>query len=238
MKLRGTSFEPGGERLSGPGLGKSPQGRVAATLCHARAPTGTFHLMNEIAANLESARPSSDALRQRANEAVVSSVPAEAVEQLFQACGVRLGRFLAQMVGDRALAEDLLQESFYEAFRCRDQLGRIENREAWLFGIARNRALAALRRRRRFRVALERLVPRSEPMERDDLELLALRDLLERTLKPDDRALLLLRYLHGFDAVELAGMTDRTPEAIRQRLARARARLIRAAGHEPTTSLE
>lgn len=152
----------------------------------------------------------------------------EAVERLVDACKVRLGRFLAQMVDDRGLAEDLLQDSFLEAFRCRDQLHQIENPEAWLFGIARNRALAALRRRRRLRGALDRLVQRPAPGERDDLELLALRDLLQRHIDPDDRALLLLRYLHGFDATELAAMTGRTPDAVRQRLARAKARLIRA----------
>src|SRR5579885_1593023 len=121
-----------------------------------------------------------------------------AIEQLFCDCEGRLGRFLAQMVGNRQLAE-------------------VENREAWLFGIARNRALSALRSRRRFRAALERLVQRPEPSERDDLELLALRDLLERHLEPDDRALLILRYLYGFDSGELAAMTGRTPEAVRQR---------------------
>jgi RNA polymerase sigma-70 factor (ECF subfamily) len=194
--------------------------------------------MNEIAVHLESPRSDGSPWPGDGLEAASTLPEAHAVEQLFYACEVRLGRFLAQMVGDRALAEDLLQDSFTEAFRCRDQLGEIENREAWLFGIARNRALAALRRRRRFRAAFERLVPRSEPSERDDLELLALRDLLERTLGPDDRALLLLRYLHGFDAVELAAMTGRTPEAVRQRLARVRARVIRAAGLEPTTTLD
>jgi RNA polymerase sigma-70 factor (ECF subfamily) len=167
-----------------------------------------------------------------------ASASAEAVEALFATCETRLGRFLAQMVGNRALAEDLLQDSFYEAFRCRDQLGGIESPEAWLFGIARNRALAALRKRRRFRSALDRLVERPEPSERDDLELLALRDLLQRTLEPDDRALLILRYLHEFSATELAAMTGRSPEAVRQRLLRARARLIRASGRESTPSDE
>jgi RNA polymerase sigma-70 factor (ECF subfamily) len=138
------------------------------------------------------------------------------------------------MVDNRALAEDLLQDSFYEAFRCRDQLGEIESPEAWLFGIARNRALAALRRRRRFRSALDRLVERSGPSERDDLELLALRDLLQRTVDPDDRALLILRYMHGFGASELAAMTGRSPEAVRQRLSRARTRLIQAADRRST----
>lgn len=190
--------------------------------------------MNEIAAHLELVRRDEEARQHREREAD-SAAPADKVEQLFHACEPRLGRFLAQMVGDQTLAEDLLQDSFAEAFRCRDQLGEVGNAEAWLFGIARNRALAALRRRRRFHSAFERLVPRSEAIERDDLELLALRDLLQRTLEPDDRALLILRYMHGFEATELAAMTGRTPEATRQRLARARARLIRAAGLEPAT---
>lgn len=186
--------------------------------------------MNEAAASAEFARSGGGLGSER--HAPEHSVAARAIEELFYACETRLGRFLMQMVGDRALAEDLLQESFYEAFRCRDQLDGIESPEAWLFGIARNRALAALRRRRRLRGALERLVPRPDRGERDDLELLALRDLLRRTLQPDDRALLILRYMHGFDAPELAAMTGRTPEAVRQRLARAKTRLIRAAGSE------
>src|ERR1700746_1181622 len=101
--------------------------------------------------------------QQQGRETAPSSASAETVEALFHTCETRLGRFLAQMVGNRALAEDLLQDSFYEAFRCRDQLGEVENPEAWLFGIARNRSLVALRRRRRLRSALDRLVQRPEP---------------------------------------------------------------------------
>lgn len=191
--------------------------------------------MSEFAVHCDESETLGEVLRQhRERETSVSSVSAETVEDLFRTCEVRLGRFLAQMVSDRVLAEDLLQESFYEAFRCRDQLGGVENPEAWLFGIARNRALAALRRRRRLRSALERLIQRPEPSGRDDLELLALRDLLQRTLHPEDRALLILRYMHGFEATELAAMTGRSPEAIRQRLSRARSRLIQAAGREST----
>jgi RNA polymerase sigma-70 factor (ECF subfamily) len=75
-------------------------------------------------------------------------VPAEdtrAFEELFARCERRLGRFLAQIVRDRQLAEDLLQDTFHDAFRDRFQLASVENEEAWLYGIARNRALNALR---------------------------------------------------------------------------------------------
>lgn len=192
--------------------------------------------MSEFAAHRDESEALGTALRRhRERDAATSPGSAEAVEDLFRTCEVGLGRFLVQMVGDRALAEDLLQDSFYEAFRCRDQLGEIASPEAWLFGIARNRALVALRRRRRFRGAFERLIQRPEPSESDDHELLALRDLLQRELEPDDRALLILRYIHDFEATELAAMTGRSPEAIRQRLSRARARVIRASGRHPTS---
>jgi Sigma-70, region 4 len=107
------------------------------------------------------------------------------------------------------------------------QLLAAPNPEAWLFGIARNRALSALRRRRRLGLALARL-PR--PLERSDqaAEVVALRDLLERHLDPDERTLLLLRYLRGFKAAELAEIVGITPEAVRQRLSRSRRRLIAA----------
>jgi RNA polymerase sigma-70 factor (ECF subfamily) len=151
-----------------------------------------------------------------------------AVEELFVAYQQRIGRYLVQMVADRALAEDLLQDSFHDALRSRAQLPTVRNPEAWLFGIARNRALQALRKQRRFGGALRRLGSRL-PAEGEDEEVILVRDLLARHLSAEDRALVLLRYLHDFDSNELAEMTGSTAEAIRQRLSRARSRLISAA---------
>lgn len=153
------------------------------------------------------------------------------VEELFRRCERRIGKYLVQMVGDRGLAEDLLQDVFYDAFRVREQLQDVRSAEAWLFGIARNRALNARRRGRRLQAALTRLARPSVSSEPDH-ELFALRDLLERHVTPEDRSLLILRYLHGFDACELGEMTGRSAEAVRQRLARARAKLIAAAAEE------
>ena len=153
------------------------------------------------------------------------------VEALFRRCERRLGLYLAQLVADRLLAEDLLQDTFHDAFRARHQLRDVRNPDGWLFGIARNRALRALRGRRRLRRALHRLAPasRGETATGTDGEVLHVRDLLERHLSPDDRTLLLLRYLHGFSAEELAEMVGRSPAAVRQRLSRARSKLVEAA---------
>lgn len=161
----------------------------------------------------------------------VPRTPAEraAVEELFLAHEQRLGRYLAQMVREPALAEDLLQDTFVEALKSHEALQAADASAAWLFGIARNRALGALRKRRRYHAALARLRPRQ--YDSTDGEVVAALDLLERALAPEDRSLVLLRYLHGFDALELADMTASTPAAIRQRLSRARRRLLEAAGH-------
>ena len=155
-----------------------------------------------------------------------------AVEALFRAHGPELGRYLAAMVRDRSLAEDLLQETFYDAIRAQGQLSVIENPRAWLHGIARNRALRGLRTRRRVARALAGLALSRDRVHEGDEAIVAVLDLLERNLSPELRALVLLRYLHGFDAPELAQMTGLSPESVRQRLARARARLLAAAQEE------
>jgi RNA polymerase sigma factor (sigma-70 family) len=163
----------------------------------------------------------------RGETPIVGGVEVE-VEELFRRVERQLARFLAQFVRDRQLAEDLLQDTFHEALRSESGLFEARNPEAWLFGIARNRALMSLRRRRRFDAALRRLYFRAaQPQE--EIDVVAVRDLLERTLEPADRSLILLRYLHDFDAVELAEMTGLSADAVRQRLSRARKRLIASA---------
>jgi len=147
------------------------------------------------------------------------------VEQLFALHEPRLGAFLAQLVRDRDLAEDLLQETFASAYRDRDQLASVERAEAWLFAIARNRAVDALRRRTRLRRTIARLASRSEPSVTVEPAVVEVMDVLERVLTPDDRALVVLRYVHGFDASAIAEMTGRSPAAVRKRLERARGRL-------------
>lgn len=151
-----------------------------------------------------------------------------AVEALFRAHAQELGRYLVAMVRDRSLAEDLLQDTFYDAFRASEQLGSVANERAWLYAIARHRALRALRRGRRLQRAVVRLAGSREAARDGDEGLVALLDLLERELPPELRALVLLRYVHGFHAVELAEMTGLAPDAVRQRLARGRARLLAA----------
>jgi RNA polymerase sigma factor (sigma-70 family) len=162
------------------------------------------------------------------------------LEELFRSHEPRLGQFLAQVVRDRSLAEDLTQETFLTAVRQRQQLASIQNPEAWLFRIARNRALHALRTRRRCQNALQRLACErrdSRPAQgADPGDAVAVRDHLARHLKPDERALLILRYVHGFQSNELGEIVERSPEAVRQALSRARRKLTKSLDAEAQTT--
>lgn len=72
-----------------------------------------------------------------------------AFEELVDGYRVPVWRYLTHLVADRALAEDLTQETFLRVYR---HLGRFEGRSkfsTWLFRIARNIGIDALRRRER-----------------------------------------------------------------------------------------
>lgn len=155
------------------------------------------------------------------------------LEALFHQHERRLGGFLAQVVSDRSLADDLLQETFLTAVRERGRLPSIGNPEAWLFAIARNRALHALRTRRRAWNAVQRLVRERHEDRSDPADAVAVRDYLARHLKPEERILLILRYVHGYRSHELAQIVGSSPEAIRQKLSRTRRKLIAALDESP-----
>jgi RNA polymerase sigma-70 factor (ECF subfamily) len=70
-----------------------------------------------------------------------------AMRTLFARHQVKIFRFVLRIVGDAALAEDVVSETFFDVWR---HAGRYEGRAAvstWLIGIARHRALDAARRR-------------------------------------------------------------------------------------------
>jgi RNA polymerase sigma-70 factor (ECF subfamily) len=153
-------------------------------------------------------------------------------DELFRRHEPELGRFLVQIMSSRSLAEDILQETFLAAMGARTQLDQVRDARAWLYAIARNQALEALRSARREDAALERLSIQSERSTPDPAEAVAVRDLLLRHLGPDERSLLVLRYLHGFNADELGAMTGLTGAAVRQRLSRAARTIARAADQQ------
>ena len=125
-------------------------------------------------------------------------------ERLFVANERRLRQFLLQMLRDRTLAEDLLRDTFLAAYVAWGKYDRSADAGAWLFGIARHRALRAIRGRRRMHSAIDRLLRVTATTTQSFATSVEVMDLLDRALTPDERSLVLLRYVHDFDAVTLA----------------------------------
>ena len=128
--------------------------------------------------------------------------------------------------GDADTAEDAVQSSWPIVWRklpsLRDQ-GRLRH---WLVSIAANQARQIVRRERRRRVVELRVREASQttadPQARADLADLGL---ALRRLGPDERTLLALRYVSGFDSIEIARVLGISPSGVRSRLERLLARL-------------
>ena len=128
---------------------------------------------------------------------------------------------------DRSLAEEAVQSAWSRIWRQLSTLREPDKLRPWVVSVAVNEAKSLLRKRRR-RSEVEVPVEVSDkPGGIDPATGVAgidLRDAMRR-LDPDDRALLTMRYVLGFDATELAAATGISPSGTRTRLERLLARL-------------
>ena len=72
----------------------------------------------------------------------------EAFADIFEEYHLRICRYLCSLVNDGDLAEDLAQQTFVKAYKALVKGSPPGNLNAWLYTIATNTALSALRRRR------------------------------------------------------------------------------------------
>jgi len=134
---------------------------------------------------------------------------------------------------DHAIAADGVQAAWAIAWRKLGTVREPDRLRPWLVAIAVNETKTLLKRRRR-RSLLEvhpdaigpsgGIDPQGGIDPDADVASIDLRDALER-LDPDDRALLAMRYVAGFNATELAGALGISPSGTRTPLVRLVARL-------------
>jgi RNA polymerase sigma factor (sigma-70 family) len=140
------------------------------------------------------------------------------IETLFRAHWGLVSGYLQRRTGDRALAEDLAQETFLRATRA--FLGWRGGRpEAWLLTIARNVLIDHVRTGKPTVQIDEELVagnPGADPASNA-----AVRDALRRIPETQARLLTLI-HVDGFTHAEVAAMAGSTPAAIKTAVWRAR----------------
>jgi RNA polymerase sigma-70 factor (ECF subfamily) len=146
------------------------------------------------------------------------------IECLYQAHQRRLTAYLARLVRDHTVAEDLCQETFLKALRGWAGRRSAATTTAWLYRIATNTAYDYLRRRRaagaplRYSDRLLNLTPAPE-RQLDAAELV--RQTLER-MPSRYRLPLIMHVCQGYNLDEIAAALDCSYDAVKMRLFRAR----------------
>jgi RNA polymerase sigma-70 factor (ECF subfamily) len=130
--------------------------------------------------------------------------------------------------GDADLAQDAVQSAWPIVWRKLGTLREAGHLRPWLVTVAANQARQLLRQRRR-RSVVELDVASVESGRDDPADAIRSVDLRAAMLRldPDDRTLLALRYVAGFDSSELGQAMGMSPSGVRSRLERLIARLRR-----------
>src|SRR3979411_39440 len=159
-------------------------------------------------------------------------------ERLYQATYPRLLGTLVLMLGDRAAAEDCLQEAYLKAFRSWARWQPSAPAEAWLHRIAVNQALS-YRRWAKLREVGELVRRLGRPQEADPqaagaLSGASVAGFIKPLRKPPPKQLaaLVLRHYHGYTNREIAQSLEIPERTVASRLAAARERLRRELGAE------
>lgn len=158
----------------------------------------------------------------------------EAFDAVYDRYRPRVFAFLGRLCGDRALAEDLLQETFVRLARRSRDLAPETHLRPWLFTVARN---LYVDHRRWALLDFDRLRNLALWPSRAQHSLATPFDLANATqaerrieaallgLPTKYREAVLLIAVEGLTPTEAAGVLGTTPEALRQRLSRGRALL-------------
>jgi RNA polymerase sigma-70 factor (ECF subfamily) len=144
------------------------------------------------------------------------------VQTLYQEHGASLLTYLRRRVGDRAPAEDLLQETFLQALRRPHRVAEAASPRAWLFTVAKRVAATALRRRRPM-ASLSRDVAAGTPS-RVDPRLEATRQAIAALPDPQQEVLQ-LRLRHDLSYQEIAAVLEIPVGTVRSRIHSAMRRL-------------
>lgn len=148
------------------------------------------------------------------------------VSRYYDACW----RFAYHMLGERADAEDVVQESFLRAYLAIARYDERDQFRGWLFRILTNQCRNALtsrsRRTRRFvqdEVAIERAPAPLSAIAPGVEDAVLSRALAQ--LDPHQREALLLKYAEGLEYTEMSAMTGVGESALKMRVKRGVERL-------------
>lgn len=158
-------------------------------------------------------------------------ISAEDFERLYTEHAEGLLGFLTYHTGDRALAEDIVADTFENVLRTRSGWRGRSGEKTWLYSIALNRLRGLARRRRAEVRAVERVATNqlvAVQIDGEDYGAIADREFLQqgmRTLPEDERAVIALRFGAELPLHDIADLLGERQTTIEGRLYRGLRRL-------------
>ncbi len=159
----------------------------------------------------------------------IRSGDTEAFNGLYNRHFRRIYNFAIRKLGDAAEAEDVTQEVFTAVFCCLDRFQGRSDLVVWIYGICRNILNNRLRRRGGIRlVSLDELPADVGPVDQGPLARAEARQTLGRVqaaieeLPTDQRRILELRHAQRLAIRKIAEIMDRSEDAVKSSLYRAR----------------
>jgi RNA polymerase sigma-70 factor, ECF subfamily len=156
-----------------------------------------------------------------------ASVASDLLEQF----GPAMYRVAVSVVQDRALAEDVVQDSLMRAWQKMDTFRGESSLQSWVLRITHNTAISLLRKRREQSVddtQFDSLLAADDSPEQAAIasdQAARLWAIVGRSLDPLSRSILILREVQQLSYEEIADITDQPLHVVRARLFRARQRL-------------
>jgi RNA polymerase sigma-70 factor, ECF subfamily len=149
----------------------------------------------------------------------VAMADPEAIQQLHQAHAAALWGYVLRLTGDRALAEDVVQETLLRAWRHDVHDDAQGSARAWLFTVARNLVVDDARSaRHRHEAPTDELPDHGEGDRIDRLfDSLVVTDAL-RSIGEDHRTVVVKAYFGRMSTAEIAAELDIPPGTVKSRL--------------------
>jgi RNA polymerase sigma-70 factor (ECF subfamily) len=215
-------------------LNVTPRIQFAAAKSLSPCPVGTFERrrrpLNAVISQQRYLKPGSDSYM---NDEAGGKQRRARFQALCQSLRPDLLRFAFWLSRDRALAEDVVQESLLRAWKAQDSLLDEGAAKPWLLTIIRREYARTFERKRFATVDVDELIAKEEPMlaaaEEQDIS-----DVRAAIMKlPDEyREPLVLQVLMGYSTAEIARELDLSGAAVLTRLFRARRQLRAACGED------